>query len=137
MSCCGAEIVELVQGDTKPVLQLMLYDSLTNAPFDVSQAGTTVNFLLKPVGANKDVKAVLECQKLPGTVGLNGVVSYPAQYSVAGSGGRVEVHWTPEALDTAGQFVGKVQILWNDGTKQTMVDDIKVTIDPAWTIPTP
>lgn len=135
MSCCDDTIVQLVQGDTRPTLELFLYDATTGLPFDVSQSGTDVLFLLKPSSPKADVKEVLTCQKLPGTVGDDGEVTYPPAYSVPGSGGRVEVHWTTTALDTSGQFVGKAEVNWNDGTRQTMIDNITLQIQAAWNGP--
>lgn len=132
MTCCGANQVELVQGDTRPTLQLQLYDCLTNEIIDVSPAGTVVYFLLRKVGGNQPVKEALVCQLLPGTTNDDGTINYDPAYSVPGSGGRCEVHWTTTALDTSGSFEGKVEIVWNDGTKQTMPDSIPIQIDPAW-----
>ncbi len=135
MTCCTDEIVQLVQGDTRPTLQLFLYDATTNLPFDFSDVGDIVQFLLKPVGNKVDVKEVLVCQKLPGTVDTQGNVIYGPSWTTPGQGGRCEVHWTATALDTAGQFVGKAEVLWADGTQQTMVDDIRIDIQAKWNVP--
>ena len=130
MGCCADDVVQLVQGDTRPTLQLFLYDATTNKPFDFSDGGDVVQFLLRPAG--KPIKETLVCQKLPGTVNEAGEVVYGDPYTLAGSGGRAEVHWTPTALDTAGTFEGKAEVLWHDGTQQTMVDKIPITIQVAW-----
>jgi|GEM_PF-1038376 len=132
MTCCNDNVIQLVQGDTRPSLQLVLYDAQNNTAYDLSDIGTQVFFILNRQGSTNAKEAIL-CQKLPGTVDANGQVTYPPAFSVPGSGGRVEVHWTDTALDTSGSFNGKLQIYWNDGTIQTTFDSMTIQISPAWT----
>ena len=131
MGCCAADIIDLVQYDTKPVLDLVLYDPLTELPFDLSDVGTIVYFLIRKQATIPYKEAILT-QKLPGTVDDNGVVTFPPAYNVPGSGGRVEVHWTVTALDTYGLYEGEVQVTWGDMSRQTSVQTVKLNIKPAW-----
>lgn len=131
MTCCSDNVLQLVQGDTRPSLQLVLYDAQNNYAYDLSDAGTQVFFVIKQ-NSQKQAKEAILCQKLPGTVDSNGVVTYPPQYDVPGSGGRVEVYWTPTALDTSGTFSGKVQVFFGDGTQQTTFDGLTIQIAPQW-----
>lgn len=131
MPCCNADSVQLVQNDSRPTLQLLVYDANTEDVYDLSDAGTQVYFVLKAVGAKTAKEAIL-CQKLPGVVADDGTVSYPPGYSVPGSGGRVEVQWTDTALDTAGTFDGKLQVYFGDGTLQTSFEGVKLVVAPQW-----
>ncbi len=131
MTCCTDEVIQLVQYDTKPSLQLVVYDALNNRAYDFSDVGTNVFFILRKKGT-KDAKESLLTQKLPGTVAADGTVTFPPAFSVPGSGGRVEVHWSPTALDTAGQFEGELQVEWSDGTQQTTPDKMSLAVQPAW-----
>lgn len=131
MTCCTDDVIKLVQYDTQPSLQLVVYDALTSDTFDLSDGGTSAYFILHAKGA-KAAKEIILCQKLPGIVNDDGSISYPPANSVPGSGGRVEVHWTGTALDTAGTFDGAVQVVWNDGTQQTTPDTVTVSVQPAW-----
>jgi hypothetical protein len=131
MGCCGTDTIDLVQYDTKPVLDLVLYDPLTELPFDVSDVGTLVYFMIRKQATLPYKEAILT-QKLPGTVDDNGVVAFPPAYNVPGSGGRVEVHWTVTALDTYGQFEGELIVVYGDTTRQTSIQTVKLNIKPAW-----
>jgi hypothetical protein len=130
MACCSDNTLEMMQNDTRPSLQLVLYDAQAGSPYDLSDVGTSAYFVIRPVA--KAAKETILCQKLPGTVASDGTVTYPPQYSVPGSAGRVEVHWTSTALDTAGSFEGKIQIYWNDGTLETSYDTMAITVQPQW-----
>ena len=136
MGCCGTDTIDLVQYDTMPVLDLVLYDPSTELPFDLSNVGTNVYFMIRKQG-QAQVKEWILTQKLPGTVDDSGVVTYPPAYSVPGSGGRVEVHWTVTALDTWGMFEGEVQVSYSDASRQTSVQTVKLNIKPAWVGVTP
>ena len=131
MSCCTSDVIEVVQYDTRPTLQLVLYDACTNDLMDLSDPLTMPYFLLRQVGqANAKEKILM--QKLPGIVGDDGTVTYPPEYDVPGSGGRCEVHWTATSFDTAGSFEGRSQVVWNDGTQQTTEEVTKITVKAAW-----
>jgi hypothetical protein len=131
MGCCSDDTIELVQYDTKPVLDFVLYDPLTDEPFDVSDITTSVYFLIRRIGVVA-AKESIPTQKLPGTIDESGVVTIPPAYTKPGSGGRVEVHWTATSLDTAGQYEGELIVVYGDTTRQTSIQTVKLNIKPAW-----
>lgn len=123
-----ADKIKLVQDDTRPFLALSLTDTVSGAPIDFSNDGTTVVVQFRPAGETQ-IKDVCSCQKLPGVVDEDGVtVLFPPQYAAPGSGGRLLMSWNPTTLDTAGEFEGDVYATFYDGTIQTSYSLLKFTV---------
>lgn len=121
--------IRLVRGDTRPNLLLSVYDSLTNNPIDLSDAGTTALFKFRKVGST-EVKSVMTCTKLEGYLNENGEVVVTGDYGTPGKGGRLRVDWEAEALDEAGEFEAELEVTFADGSIQTPFETIRFRIRP-------
>lgn len=120
--------IRLVQGDTAPQLQLSLTDQRTRRPQDLSAPGTTARLLFREVGADT-VKATMPCFAIAGYVDPEtGDVDYRPPYDVAGRGGRLAMDWSADALDTAGEFEGEVEVTFPDGRVQTAFAILKFQV---------
>lgn len=120
--------IRLVQGDTAPQLQLSLTDQRTRRPLDLSAPGTTARLLFREVGADI-VKATMPCFAVAGYVDPEtGDVDYRQPYDVAGRGGRLAMDWSADALDTAGEFEGEVEVTFPDGRIQTAFAILKFQV---------
>lgn len=118
-----AEKIKLVQGDTRPQLVLSLTDETTGNAIDISAATTVMKF--RATGSTTLI-ATMTATPLPGIVLPDGSVSTTPPYDVAGKGGRCVINWAPTALDNpAGDYEGEIEILFNDGTIQTVYDVLK------------
>jgi hypothetical protein len=107
--------IRLVQGDTRPSLIFSLRDERTLAPIDLSGPGTTVRMLFREVGADT-VKAIMPCYPIGGYQDPEtGEINADPPYDVAGVGGRCVMFWSADALDTAGEFEGEVEVTFADG----------------------
>jgi len=111
--------IPLVQGDTRPQLVLSLTDENTGRPIDLSGPTTTIRFLFRELGADA-AKAIMPCYPVAGFEDPDtGEVDYSPPYDVAGKGGRCVMDWSPDALDTAGEFDGEVEVTFEPGAVQT------------------
>lgn len=120
--------IRLVQGDTAPQLQLSLTDQRTRRPLDLSAPGTTARLLFREVGADT-VKAAMPCFAIAGYVDPEtGDVDYGPPYDVPGRGGRLAMDWSADALDTAGEFEGEVEVTFPDGRIQTAFAILKFQV---------
>ncbi|MEB6663835.1 hypothetical protein MXL91_20435 [Achromobacter ruhlandii] len=120
--------IRLVQGDTAPQLQLSLTDQRTRRPLDLSAPGTTARLLFREVGADT-VKATMSCFAITGYVDPEtGDVDYRPPYDVPGRGGRLAMDWSADALDTAGEFEGEVEVTFPDGRIQTAFAILKFQV---------
>lgn len=127
-----AREVQMVAGDSGPPLRLSLTDPNNNdAPIDISAGGTTVRFKLRRVpqgGENTTIKATIVCSKLAGRVLADKSISTTPPYNTPGAGGRCQVDWTPEALDTAGKYEAEVEITFDTGIVQTMSRKLSIRV---------
>lgn len=120
--------IRLVQGDTGPQLQLSLTDQRTCRPLDLSSPGTTARLLFREVGAST-VKDTMPCFAIAGYVDPEtGEVDYRPPYDVAGRGGRLVMNWSADALDTAGEYEGEVEVTFPDGRIQTAFAILKFQV---------
>jgi hypothetical protein len=102
-----AEKIKLVQGDTRPVLNVTLTDSVTGSAINITDSTPRLKF--RAVGATAL------------TATLVGVVTN-------GPAGQVVFDWSdePTALDgEAGDYEGEVEITFADSTVQTVYDILK------------
>ena len=67
-----AEVIKVVQGDTKPIITLTLTDEATGDPFDLSAVTTSVFVNFRAAGST-DVPQVISCVK---TDAVNGKVQF-------------------------------------------------------------
>lgn len=120
--------IRLVQGDTRPQLILSLTDERTKLPIDLSGAQTTIRFLFREAGADT-VKAIMPCYPVAGYQDpVTGDVSYDPPYDTAGVGGRAAMNWSADALDTAGEFEGEVEVTFGATGIQTAYEILKFTV---------
>ncbi|WP_025139008.1 hypothetical protein [Achromobacter sp. DH1f] len=120
--------IRLVQGDTAPQLQLSLTDQRTRRPLDLSGPGTTSRLLFREVGADT-VKATMPCFAIAGLVDPDtGDVDFRPPYDVPGRGGRLAMDWSVDALDSAGEFEGEVELTFPDGRIQTAFAILKFQV---------
>jgi hypothetical protein len=119
----------MVQGDTAPSLQLVITDKATAAPVDLS--GSTVLVKFRAVGSEV-VKATMSCDLLTGYVEEDGTIITAPPYDIAGAGGRLQMNWTADALDTPGEFEAEVEATFSNGRIQTAYDLLKFTVRPQF-----
>lgn len=103
-----ADRIKLVQGDTRPQIQLTLTEEESGAAVDITAA--TCKLYFRRTGST----TVLDT--LDGIVndGPNGVVTFP---------------WNANTLNVdAGSYEGEVEIVFSSGKKQTMYDVLKFTV---------
>lgn len=67
-----AEVIKVVQGDTKPLISLTLTDEATGNPFDLSDPDTTVTINFRAAGSTATPQ-VISCVK---TDAVNGKVQF-------------------------------------------------------------
>lgn len=94
-------VINLVQNDTGPDIKVALYDPVTNSPFDLSNAGTSVKMHYRAEGS-------------PTVTTINGVKTN------GGADGVVSFAWPSGALSEAGYGDGEFEITLNTGMKQTV-----------------
>jgi hypothetical protein len=123
--------IKLVRGDTKPQLKVVVMDSDTGVPVDISLSTTVLYF--RAAGAST-LQATVPGTLVTGlevTDALTGVVTVNANapYDITGSGGRVVFQWGPSDLDCEpGEYEGEIEVTFNDGSKQTVYDILKFTL---------
>ena len=67
-----AEVIKVVQGDTKPLVTLTLTDDATGSAFDLSPDNTSVYIYFRAAGTT-DTPSTISCQKVDPS---NGVVKF-------------------------------------------------------------
>lgn len=67
-----ADVIKVVQGDTKPLISLTLTDEATGDPFDLSDPDTTVTINFRAAGSTV-APQVISCSK---TDAVNGKVQF-------------------------------------------------------------
>ncbi len=102
-----SNVIKLVQGDTRPSLQITLTDEKTGTPLNLT--GTTLVLKFREAGAEVLVGTV------PGSVvdPVNGVCVF---------------HWSavPNILDgEPGSYEGEIEIGYPDGTTQTVFGTLR------------
>lgn len=120
--------VKLVQNDTSPSLIFTLRN-LQGVPINLAGASAVMHF--RAVGADT-VKETLDCQPIPGLEiddGAGGFdVSTDSPYDVPGAGGRLQMDWGLNTLDTAGEFEGEVEVTFPSGRNQTVYNLFTFTV---------
>jgi len=100
--------IELVQNDTGPQIQLTLNDSFTGLPLNLTGATLVLHFALPGAAVPKAI--------IPLTLGPSAAL------------GQCLLNWPVGALDTAGHYVGEVQITWAGGGIQTTPTKLKFRV---------
>jgi hypothetical protein len=119
--------IKLVRGDTKPQLKVVVIDTDTGVPVDIS--GSTARLYFRAAGATT-LQATVVGTLVTGleTTDPNTgapIVNTSAPYDVAGAGGRVVFQWGPGDLDcAAGDYEGEIEVSFGDGSKQTVYDTL-------------
>lgn len=104
-----ADVIKVVQGDTKPLITLTLTDEATGNPFDLSAGTTTVSVKFRP--ANSVVAPqIISCVK---TDAVNGEVQFDF------SGGILNVD--------PGMYEGEIEVSL-DGATHTVYDVLKFRV---------
>lgn len=117
--------INLVQGNTKPQIVLVITTSNDAAP--ISLIGANVVLKFKEI-ISSSIKAIIPCYLAPGKVLSNGTISYDGDYIIAGAGGRCYLNWPEGSLDTPGEFEGEVEITFPDGSIQTVFDKLRFKV---------
>lgn len=100
--------IKLVQGDSRPQLQLTLTDDTTGDPIDLT--GSTVRMRFRETGS----ETVLDT--LVGTI-------------TDATGGKVVIIWGTTTLDVPeGEYEGEIEITFDDTTIQTVYNLLKFKI---------
>lgn len=103
-----AEKIKLVHGDTRPQLKVTLTDEYTGLPIDIRSSVCHMYF--RAVGS----ATVLDT--------LDGII-------LDGENGVVVFAWNPTTLSVdAGDYEGEVEIMFFDGTIQTVYDLLKFKV---------
>lgn len=104
-----AEVIKVVQGDTKPLISLTLTDEATGTPFDLSAETTSVVVKFRAAGSS-GVPQVINCIK---TDAANGKVEFDF------SGGILDVD--------PGLYEGEIEVDLN-GSTHTVYDVLKFRV---------
>ena len=97
--------IKLVQGDSRPQLQLTLTDDTTGAPIDLT--GATVLMKFRESGSEGYLEA------------LTGIVTNAVT-------GQVVIIWNATSLDVPeGEYEGEIEITFADATIQTVYNLLK------------
>jgi hypothetical protein len=104
-----ADVIKVVQGDTKPLISLTLTDEATGDPFDLSASTTTVVVKFRAAGSVDDPQ-VIYCFK---TDAANGKVRFDF------SGGILDVD--------PGLYEGEIEVDL-DGATHTVYDVLKFRV---------
>lgn len=97
-----AQVIKLVQGDTRPTLKVTITDQNSNdAPVNISGANIRLKF--------REMDGTLLLDTLTGIVidGANGVCLF---------------FWNPNTLVNAGDYEGEIEITYEAGSIQTVFD---------------
>lgn len=114
--------INLVQGDTKPSVYVVIDDPQTREPLDLT--GATAQMHFRAVGSTT-LKATVAGTLLTGFVEADGSVTTTSPYNVAGAGGRIRFDWGATDLDTAGYFEGEIEITFSDASVQTTFETLR------------
>jgi len=125
-----AEKIKLVQGDTKPVIEVYLNDENSGEPIGLS--GATVRMYFRALGETTILTTVLGTL-LPGRLLPDGTKDATPPYDTAGTGGHVQFAWAPGDLDQpAGAYEGEIEITFDPGgpteAKQTVYTPLRFRI---------
>jgi hypothetical protein len=121
------DVINHVQNDLRPKRVLTLADE-NDVPVDLTVGGiSSIQMHMREKGDDV-LKATVPCTMLSGIVQADGTVSYAAPYDVGGKGGRIQIEWTAESVDTAGTFEGEFELVYGDGTTQTTYKTTTITI---------
>ena len=104
-----ADVIKVVQGDTKPLITLTLTDEATGNPFDLSPETTTVSVKFRAAGSSATPQ-VISCVK---TDAANGKVQFDF------SGGVLDVD--------PGLYEGEIEVSL-DGATHTVYDVLKFRV---------
>lgn len=117
--------IQLVKGDTRPIIVASCTDEKTKAPIDLT--GATAKLLFRATNSTT-LKDTLTGTLLAGIEKSDGSISYTSPYDVAGSGGRVQFPMNANTLDTAGNFEGEIELTFADGGKQTVYKKLQFVV---------
>ena len=100
--------INFVQGDTSPILKLVLTDSVSLQPINLT--GATINFNVRATGA-----AVLSFTKVATIVNA--------------AGGIANIVWVAGDLDRApGNYQAEIEVIDSSGIKETVFDFVELAI---------
>ena len=95
-----SDVIKLVQGDTRPELQLALTDENTGAVIDITGASVVMHFR---------------------AAGASGILDTLTGGVTSGAAGTCVIPWNATTLDVAeGEYEGEVQVTFADATIQTV-----------------
>lgn len=99
-----ADVIRLVKGDSKPVIQLTLTDDVAGGVLDISAASTTVYIRFRKAGTTT-LLSTINCSKV-----------------TDGTDGKVQFDFTGGVLNVdPGQYEGEIVVNYN-GSTQTVYD---------------
>lgn len=99
-----ADVIRLVKGDSKPVIQLTLTDDVAGSVLDLSAASTTVAVRFRKAGTTT-LLSTINCSKVTN-----------------GTDGKVQFDFTGGVLNVdPGQYEGEIVVDYN-GSTQTVYD---------------
>lgn len=108
-----AEKIKLVQGDTRPQIQVTVTDEVTGAAINLTGAQPRMYF--RAVGSTQVLDTLL------------GVVT-------DGLAGKTVFAWNPTTLNVpAGDYEGEVEITFQDGSRQSVFSAIKFKVREDFT----
>ena len=100
--------INLVRNDTGPDLTLMLYDSISNSPVDVSGSATVRMYI-----------------RLEGQTGTPTIKTVTATKPNGGADGVVNYQWPVGTWDTVGYYEAEVEMTLGSGIVQTVPDKLR------------
>lgn len=102
-----AERIDLVRGDTRPQLRVVLTDEVTAEPINLTGATGLLKF--------RELGTTTLSATLTGTVTdpLNGIIIF---------------EWGNNSLNTAGEFEGELSITFPDSSVQTAYDILRFRV---------
>jgi hypothetical protein len=105
------DVIRLVQGDSKPDIQLTLTDEATGLPIDLSGATTSVSVKFRLAGSST-LLSTISCTKSSG-----------------GADGKVFFNFTGGVLNVdPGMYEGEIQITYGSSGTQTVYDMLKFRV---------
>ena len=106
-----ADVIRLVQGDSKPVVIVTLTDDVTNSALDISSASTTVTVRFAPVGG--DLLSTISCSKVG-----------------SGTDGKIQFDFSGGILDDVdpGEYEGEIVVSTSGAGTQTVYDKLKFRV---------
>lgn len=121
-------VLKLVQNDTAPSLFFTVRNA-QGAP--VSLQGATALLHFRAVGETT-VKESLVCEPVPGLEIDDGAGGFDVDtsppYDQPGAGGRLQMDWGPNTLDTVGDFEGELEVTFANGRQQTVYNLFTFTV---------